>query len=270
MHFLSARNVRMLKRRSLFRQAVVTVLGAELLFLSGFTAFDLPTATGRNLQAWGHNLAFIAAASLPLKYQQFALSRFPDLSVPPQPVRRSLYSPIVPTALFTGYILGPLLGVSAAALYVLAGLLGPLLGVYLFAAGGGLTYYHEPGMGYLLGLLPGCWCMGRLTGGQSKSLRQLLGVACSVSLIHIVGIGYLLAACIASNFSGTGVAGLPWRPWIFEELRNLSWYQLPYDLLFSLLLVGIAFPFRRLVSALIAPDASTRISLHTQLEELIR
>jgi biotin transporter BioY len=266
--FFSRSNVRALKRRSLVAQIAVTILGAELLFLSGFTAFSLPTATGRNLQAWGHNLTINAANCLPSKYQQIMLSRFPQLSAPPHPVRYSLYTPIVPAAIFAGYILGPLLGAAAAILYLLAGLVGPYLGTYLFAAGGGFSYYTEPGMGYLLGLIPGCWCVGRLAMDQRKSIKQLAAAVCGVCAIHITGMGYVLGLCIAGHFTGNESA-LFWRPWTFEELRNMTWYQLPYDLSLSLLVIGVGFPFRWLVNVLTAPDASTKTAAPSQLEELI-
>jgi biotin transporter BioY len=267
MRFFPRNNVRVLKRRSLTTQAAVTILGAELLFLSGFTAFSVPTATGRNLQAWSRNITVELTACLPQKYQQFVLTRFPQLATSPHQVRHSLYTPIVPTAIFTGYILGPILGACAAALYLLAGLLGPYAGIYLFAAGGGLSYYHEPSMGYLLGLIPGCWCTGKLTPDPRKSVKQLVAAGCGVSIIHITGIGYLLGLCAASHFSG---AALLWCPWMFEELRNLSWYQLPYDLALSWLLIGVGFPFRWLVNVLTTPDAGTRTTLHRQLEESIQ
>jgi biotin transport system substrate-specific component len=229
----------------------------------------MPTATGRNLQAWAENLLIESAAYLPKKYEQVVFSQFPQSAKPPHTVRHSLYTPMVPTAVFIGYILGPSLGAVTAALYVLAGLFGPYAGFYLFADGGGFSYYREPSMGYLLGLIPGCWCIGRLTTDPRKSIKQLVAAVCGVSVIHIMGIGYLLSLCVASHFSGNDSAFF-WRPWTFEELRNLSWYQLPYDLSLSLLLIGVGFPFRWLVSVLTAPDASTKTALHNQLEELIR
>ncbi|MCB5624660.1 biotin transporter BioY, partial [Bifidobacterium animalis] len=55
--------------------------------------------------------------------------------------------------LLAGILLGPKLGALAVLLYVVIG----LLGLPIFAAGGGLAYIVRPSFGYLIGFIAGAY-----------------------------------------------------------------------------------------------------------------
>ena len=58
--------------------------------------------------------------------------------------------------LLAGILLGSKLGALAVLLYVVIG----LLGLPIFAAGGGLAYIVEPSFGYLIGFIAGAYVTG--------------------------------------------------------------------------------------------------------------
>jgi biotin transporter BioY len=257
-----------LKRRSVVGQIVVVLIGVQLLFFSSFIALSLPTATERNLGAFIHNQELAVTYMLPASLKERAIERFPVLLRPANDVRYSLYVPIIPTAVFLGYVLGDTLGLFAAVLYLAIGLALPLIGIYPFAAGGGLSYWGQPGFGYLLGVVVAAWMSGRATCKRRTSFRQLLALVSGLTAAHLMGLAYLMGSCVVSIF----VDGTPrfpqWRPWVFEEARNLTWYPLPYDLLFSIVLIGLGFPFRWLVGTLTAPDMNPRPRHSQRIEDL--
>ncbi len=248
-----------LKRKSLIAQAILIVLGFELLFLSGFTALNLPTATAHNLQLYSIAKISKLYALLPRKVKNECDALIPSVVSPllcsPPAVRYSLYVPQAPIAIFLGYALGWPLALITAAIYLVVGLIGPFFNLYIFSAGSGLNYYLQPGFGYLLGMVVAAAVVGWLSRSeQRKSTNQLLSLFAGLFCTHSIGLSYLLGICMfGAVYEATGEQ-LSWSGWLFEEARNLSWYALPYDLLFSLALIGISFPFRWLVAILTAPD----------------
>ena len=92
------------------------------------------------------------------------------------------------------------------------------------------------------------------TRGERTSFRQLIALFVGLLSIHGIGLLYLLGICLFGAIHDPVGLQLTWSAWVFEEVRNLSWYALPYDFVFSLALIGAGFPFRWLVSTLIAPD----------------
>ena len=59
-----------------------------------------------------------------------------------------------------GLLLGAKLGALSQLLYVVLG----LVGVPIFAAGGGFGYIFNPTFGFLLGLIPTAWVIGKIAG----------------------------------------------------------------------------------------------------------
>jgi biotin transporter BioY len=268
LHLALVSKVRELKRKSLVGQLVVVLLGVQLLFFSSFLAFQIPTATSKNLARFTNNTAAKAAALLPVKYQNMVLDEFPVLRDRPADVRTSLYVPNAPVAIFVGYILGSFLGPLAAFLYLILGLVGPWFGVHPFAEGGGLEYYKHAGFGYLLGMVFAAWAVGAITSKKRTTFSQLLGILAGTAAVHVIGIAFLLGSAL---FAGLveGVNAPHWQQWLFEEIRNLSWYALPYDLLVALVLIALGFPFRWLVEILTAPDVVAKQRAQPALEELV-
>ena len=75
--------------------------------------------------------------------------------------------------LMAGMLLGARLGALSAALYVLIG----LLGIPVFAAGGGISYVLRPSFGFLLGFIVTAFCSGWIMQqGQRKWKTCFLAV----------------------------------------------------------------------------------------------
>jgi biotin transporter BioY len=260
--------IRKFRRKSLVGQIVVTLLGLELLFMSSFISLPLPTATRSNLINYLHNREIVVLSHLPDSWREELIDKYPNLAEPKKDVGYSLYSPQCPVAVFAGYMLGPLLGLIAASMYFVLGMVGPFFGLYLFASGGGPFYYGQPGCGYLLGMVAASWVAGRVTAPDRTSVRQLLAIVAGLAAVHVTGLTYLTV--LSALRGALPVAGTEpdWHDWIVEQVRNLSVYPLPYDALFSLLLVGLGFPFRWLANTLTAPDIALKAKPQPRLEDI--
>ena len=294
------------KRRSLAGQCVLVLLGLQIFFFSSFVAIDLPVVTGKNLRNYtqfkkcqivdsvnfvdtqlssvGSGADKIAPVVLPswmaqaepiveqlkpviAKLQPFLAHR--HLSLPEQPlpktaVRYSVYTPQAPVAIFLGYVMGWPVAAISAALFIILGIIGPFFYINPFAGGGGLDYYTQPGFGYLLGMFVATIVAAFVTAEKRTSLRQIGALVCGLLSLHLVGIAYLLASSLIVALVQSGRPD--WLPWVFEHVRNLSWYQLPYDALFALILIGAGFPVRYLVEMLTAPD----IALKSKADRLVQ
>lgn len=237
---------------------MLLALAVELLILASFTTLCLPTPTRHNLERFTNQTIKQALVYLPQDKQLLVLNRFPVLKLPVPTVRKSDYVPLGPAAVLVGYALGSGSALVATTLYLLVGMLGPKLGFLPFASGGGLDYYAQPSFGYLLGLILGAWISGRLTEATVTSFRQIGAVLGGLFAIHATGLIYLTGCSLfLLMFRGESIY-FDWQPWIFESIRNFSWYSLPYDALFSLVLVGLGFPLRFINSMLSAPDSQMR------------
>lgn len=131
-----------------------------------------------------------------------------------------------------------------------------------------MDYYLQPGFGYLLGMVVASACVGYISQGKRTSNKQLLSLFAGILCIHGIGLLYMLGICLSSTVYNASGTQLYWSAWLFEEARNLSWYALPYDFLFSLAAIGIGFPARWLVMTLIAPDIASQNG-STQSENLV-
>jgi hypothetical protein len=229
MRLLVGGRIPRIRRKSLAGQFVLVLIGLQMMFLTSFFALDLPTGTGHNLLNVGRRTVITGVKLLPKPTQDVVRKTHPDWFHLTKPIRTTVYTPLAPMAIFLGYALGKPIGPISVVLFLLLGFLGPLVGINPFAGGGGLDYYLQPSFGYLMGLIGGSWLIGWVTEERRTSLAQLGGL----------------------------VGGL-WLPWVFEEARNLSWYPLPYDVLFSFILIGLGFPFRYLVNLLTAPDLALK------------
>ncbi|MBS2010457.1 MAG: biotin transporter BioY [Cyanobacteria bacterium SZAS TMP-1] len=243
-----------IRRKSIVGPLVLILLGTQLLFLASFTSFDVPIATKRNFTNFLQRQLRYVSNAVPRKYYPKVEALVPALKEPVKDVRRSSYTPLVAVAIFLGYVLGPIIGPVSCAVFVVIGMLGPFAGVHAFAGGGGLNYYIEPGFGYLLSLIGASWIAGAVTIGKRTTASQLFAVFSGLTVTHLTGLVYLLGSCLVSYLIDGSRASLAWQPWVFELARNMTWYPLPYDLVSSLVLIGLGFPFRFLALSLIAPD----------------
>ena len=104
-------------------------------------------------------------------------------------------TPLVPITLQTLFVLlaGLLLGGRRAAISVLVYIFIGLLGVPVFAEGGGLGYLLKPSFGYIIGFAAGAYWTGRIAHGtESPSyLRLLLATLAGLAVIYLCGLIYL-------------------------------------------------------------------------------
>lgn len=111
-----------------------------------------------------------------------------------------------------GLLLGARLGALSQLVYVALG----LFGLPVFAAGGGFGYLVHPTCGFVLGLVPAAWVIGRLAGARYSARRALLAALAGLAVLYGVGVPYL--ALIVRVYQGgtVGTAAL------------LAAYVLPY------------------------------------------
>ena len=99
------------------------------------------------------------------------------------------FSSVTLQYLFTamaGLLLGRRWGAMSQAVYVLLG----LVGLPIFTMGGGLGYVFQPTFGFLLGLIPAAWVVGRVCGDslapRRMALASLAGALADVLLMRIL------------------------------------------------------------------------------------
>jgi biotin transport system substrate-specific component len=99
-----------------------------------------------------------------------------------------------------GVLLGRKYGAVSQAVYVLLG----LVGLPIFANGGGFSYVLQPTFGFLVGLIPAAWVIGRLT--EKKQTVWAIALACLAGLgvLYLVGMPYI--AVILNGYMGKGLA----------------------------------------------------------------
>jgi biotin transport system substrate-specific component len=91
--------------------------------------------------------------------------------------------------MLSGLILGSRLGALSQLLYLTIG----LLGLPIFAQGGGPGYFLQPSFGFLVGFIAGAYVIGRITEKAEKlSLpRTLAALVLGQAAIYILGIAFL-------------------------------------------------------------------------------
>lgn len=101
--------------------------------------------------------------------------------------------------LLTALLCGARVGLMTAVAYLAFG----LTQFPVFHAGGGPDYVLEPGFGYLLGLMPGAWLVGRI--GQQVSLRDPFSLwfvtMVGVVVVSLFGGMYLLLGIVVGHWS---------------------------------------------------------------------
>ena len=91
----------------------------------------------------------------------------------------------------SGLVLGPRLGFFSALLYLSAG----LIGLPVFANGGGFLYVLQPSFGYILSFCPASYLIGRLCQRRPEGTMLYRAFCCflGLMLIYIVGMTYMAA-----------------------------------------------------------------------------
>ena len=86
------------------------------------------------------------------------------------------------------------------------GALSQLVGVPIFAAGGGFGYVFNPTFGFLLGLIPTAWVIGKIAEKDRSVPRLLLACFAGLAVLYLVGLPYI--ALIVNVYKGGNVSGM--------------------------------------------------------------
>ena len=120
-------------------------------------------------------------------------------------------------------------------LYVVIG----LLGLPIFAAGGGLAYIVRPSFGYLIGFIAGAYVTGIICEKTNEiaAKKYVLAVLSGLLATYMIGLGYKYI--ILNYYTGTPIT---WK------LVLLSCFplDLPGDLFLSFLAVGTGIRFEKI------------------------
>ena len=98
-----------------------------------------------------------------------------------------------------GIMLGAKYGALSQLVYVALG----LVGLPIFTAGGSLGYVLQPTFGFLLGLIPAAWLIGRLSQKRTVSWKLALICAAGLTVLYMVGLPYM--ALILNVYMGKGM-----------------------------------------------------------------
>lgn len=88
-----------------------------------------------------------------------------------------------------GVLLGAKKGAISQAVYVFIG----LIGVPIFTQGGGFGYVLQPSFGFLLGLIPSAFVIGKLTEKSKTFLSVALACLAGLGVLYLVGLPYMYA-----------------------------------------------------------------------------
>ena len=86
-----------------------------------------------------------------------------------------------------GALLGAKWGAVSQAVYVALG----LVGLPVFTMGGGIGYVMQPSFGFLLGLIPTAWVIGRLTEKEDGHWRIALACVAGLAVLYLIGLPYM-------------------------------------------------------------------------------
>ena len=117
-----------------------------------------------------------------------------------------------------GVLLGRKYGAASQAVYVLLG----LVGVPIFALGGGFSYVLQPTFGFLVGLIPCAWVIGTLTTRPLRFWRTALAMLAGLAVLYAIGVPYM--ALIANGYLGKGLT-------FWQVIRSGMLIYLPGDML---------------------------------------
>lgn len=97
-----------------------------------------------------------------------------------------------------GVLLGAKYGALSQGVYVLLG----LVGLPIFTMGGGLGYVLQPTFGFLLGLIPAAFVIGKLAASGGR-VRMALACCAGLAVLYAVGLPYM--ALILNGYMGKGL-----------------------------------------------------------------
>ena len=116
------------------------------------------------------------------------------------PVGTSSFTLQVLFTCLAGVLLGPNYGALSQLVYVLLG----LIGLPVFTTGGGISYVFQPTCGFLLGLIPMAWVVGKLAGDGQQPLRVAAACVTGLAVLYLIGMPYM--ALILNVYLGKGMS----------------------------------------------------------------
>lgn len=135
------------------------------------------------------------------------------------PIGASSFTLQVLFTCLAGILLGPNYGALSQLIYLLLG----FIGLPVFTSGSGPAYVFQPTCGFLLGLVPMAWVVGKLAGDGQRPLRLVGACAAGLAVLYLIGMPYMaliLNVYLGKNMSLTALlwAGmLPFLP--FDALK---------------------------------------------------
>ena len=117
-----------------------------------------------------------------------------------------------------GVLLGPGGGALSQGVYVALG----LVGLPIFTAGGGFGYVLQPSFGFLLGLIPSAFVIGKLAKRPLTFWETALAMLAGLAVLYAIGVPYM--ALIANAYLGKGLT-------FWQVIKNGMLIYLPGDLL---------------------------------------
>ena len=112
------------------------------------------------------------------------------------------YSSITLQTFFTamaGCVPGPWYGALSQLVYVALG----LVGLPIFTQGGGIGYLMQPTCGFLIGLIPAAWVIGRIAGRKPEPKQIVPACLLGYGVLYAIGVPYM--ALILNTFLGKGM-----------------------------------------------------------------
>lgn len=101
---------------------------------------------------------------------------------------------------FAGLLLGGSRGAVSQLVYLLVG----LIGVPVFTEGGGPGYVFRSSFGFLVGLIPAAYVIGKLSGIRKDIIGYLLACLSGLAVLYCIGVPYMYMAI--RFFSGTEIS----------------------------------------------------------------
>ena len=101
--------------------------------------------------------------------------------------------------LLAGLVLGPWYGALSQLVYVALG----LVGLPIFTQGGGIGYLMQPTCGFLIGLIPAAWVIGRIAGRKPEPKQIVPACLLGYGVLYAIGVPYM--ALILNTFLGKGM-----------------------------------------------------------------
>ncbi|MGI6013903.1 MAG: biotin transporter BioY [Oscillospiraceae bacterium] len=98
-----------------------------------------------------------------------------------------------------GVLLGANYGALSQLVYVVLG----LIGLPIFTMGGGISYVFYPTFGFLIGLVPAAWVIGKLAEKHKGTVGLIVSCFVGLAVLYVIGLPYM--ALILNGYMGKGM-----------------------------------------------------------------